>query len=105
MPRPGDFIRKRGNAPPESMATEQQMFAATIANSANDENDDVFVLIQDFDEGTHKFGPVVWAPIAGKKGLFLPKKGAEALVSKPDRTLQIWMPLWKHGKEPDEEWS
>lgn len=98
MGRLGEHINK----PVQREAADQQMFSAKVVNNASSRDDDVFVTVQDFDDGRHKFGPVVWDPVVTPDGIFFPKKDAEALVSKPDSTLQMWMPLWEELGEPDE---
>lgn len=81
-------------ADPEE-APERQLFEARIVNTPAANGDEVFVTIDSFDEGKHKFGPVVWDPIELKGEEIMPQKGAIALVAKPSITGSVWLLAWR----------
>jgi hypothetical protein len=97
MPKPSEQISNTVG----SSSGEQQMYSAVVSNDALSPSDEVWVTVPDFDEGVHKFGPVVWKPVVNDKGIFYPKKDAACLISKPDPTLKIWMPEFEEAEEPD----
>lgn len=91
MSRLGEQIGRPSD--PEEPA-EQQMWEGEIANTPADEEDDVFVTIEEFDEGKHKFGPVRWRPLElGGKEL-MPQKGNVCLVAKPTIAGSVWLLAW-----------
>jgi len=99
MPRISDRRNSGASAPP----AEPQMYAAVIDNDAKSPDDEVWVTVPDFDDGVHRFGPVVWEPVVNDKGIFYPKRNKACLISKPDPTLKIWMPQFEEDEEPDVE--
>lgn len=79
----------------QEAVAEQQLYEAVIVNTPAKAGDELFVTIEAFDEGKHKFGPVVWNPIvlAGKE--VLPEAGDLALVAKPSITGNVWLLAWR----------
>lgn len=87
-----DFIQAPPD--PEEGTQEQQLFEAVVHNTAKKASDEVFVTIPEFDEGQHKFGPVIWRPVElGGKEIF-PTEGDLCLVAKPTLTGQVWLIDW-----------
>jgi hypothetical protein len=91
--RPRDFISQPPADPEEAL--EQQLFEGRIANTPAVAGDEVFVTIPAFDEGKHKFGPVVWDPkeIGGVE--LMPQKDDICLVAKPATTGSVWLLAWR----------
>lgn len=94
MPRPGDHVGRPSVA---QDANDQQLFNARILNTPATKADDVFVEIQEFDGGQHRF-PVIWRPVifiaAEKPKELLPSKGDFCLVAKPSTTGHVWLIDW-----------
>lgn len=92
MPRPGDHIQQRKETVD---ANEQQLFEGRIANTPSGPGDDVFVLIQEFDEEKHRHGPVRWRALEFNGEHVLPEKGDSCLVAKPSTTGSVWLLAWR----------
>jgi hypothetical protein len=94
MARLGDVIGKPRD-PEEGAGPEQQLFEAIVVNTPSGPGDQVFVKIPSFDDGKHKFGPVVWDPIElGGKEL-MPEANDICLVAKPSITGSVWLLAWR----------
>lgn len=72
-----------------SQPTRPQAFEGIVANDPSDGNDNLFVTIDAFDGGQHKWGPCPFMPKAGQ----LPEKGDRALVVFSD-TGEPWVTCW-----------
>lgn len=79
---------------PEEGRQEEQLFEARIDNTPKNAADDVYVTIQSFDEGKHRFGPVIWRPVEVKGVEVLPEKGAFCLIAKPSIPGHVWLIAW-----------
>jgi hypothetical protein len=90
--RPSDFIQSPTD--PEA-PQEQQLFEGRVLTTPKVAGDSVYVELPGFDEGKHRFGPVVWdvKEIGGKE--LMPAKGDICLVAKVNNNSDVWLLAWR----------
>jgi hypothetical protein len=91
MPRPGEVF---GKPPDPEEPAEQQLWEGEIQNTPANAKDEVFVTIEEFDEGKHRFGPVLWRPLELEGKEVLPEKGNRCLLAKPTTAGSVWLLGW-----------
>lgn len=68
---------------------------ARFADTATTPGDPLHVVIDSFDGGVHKFGPVAWQPRLGVEGAEYPQAGDTAYVEESDEGTWCVL-LWTH---------
>jgi hypothetical protein len=67
-----------------------ELLRATVANTPDDADSELFVLVPEFDGGQHKWGPCIWQPHTDDT---LPTRGDDALVAHDDLG-DTWVIAW-----------
>jgi hypothetical protein len=72
-----------------------ELYEAIFADSAGGVADTVHVLVDDFDDRRHLWGPVVWQPRVDDAGEpVYPQQGDPALIAE-SRTGEVWVLAWR----------